>query len=138
MTKLISLQSQIQALQKQADALRTKEFAATVQEIRSLMSAFGITVKDLNTYKEKKGAKRGAKAKSKLAGRTLPKVVAKYRSPTGETWTGRGLMPKWMKTLLDEGHTKEEFAIAEAFLPDPNAGVHTGPTSVGSSASAAA
>jgi DNA-binding protein H-NS len=39
-------------------------------------------------------------------------VAAKYRGPNGETWSGRGLMPRWMATLVASGRTKEEFAIA--------------------------
>ena len=40
-------------------------------------------------------------------------VEAKYRNPSNalDTWTGRGLAPKWMKALLDAGHAKEEFLI---------------------------
>lgn len=33
-------------------------------------------------------------AKSSAKGRTLGKVAPKYRLPTGEAWTGRGLAPK--------------------------------------------
>jgi DNA-binding protein H-NS len=39
-------------------------------------------------------------------------VAAKYRGPNGETWSGRGLMPRWMASLVASGRTKEEFAIA--------------------------
>ncbi|PAM64441.1 histone-like nucleoid-structuring protein [Stenotrophomonas maltophilia] len=41
-------------------------------------------------------------SKSSVKGRTLGKVAPKYRLPTGETWTGRGLTPKvftaWAKS----------------------------------------
>lgn len=41
------------------------------------------------------------------------KVAAKYQNPENElqTWTGRGIAPKWMQTLLDSGHDKSEFLI---------------------------
>jgi DNA-binding protein H-NS len=42
------------------------------------------------------------------------KVAAKYKGPGGETWSGRGLKPKWLASLLAEGHTVEEFAISGA------------------------
>ena len=38
-------------------------------------------------------------------------VLAKYRGPNGESWSGRGLMPKWMSALVVQGKTKEDFAI---------------------------
>ena len=34
----------------------------------------------------------------------------KYRGPNGETWTGRGLLPRWIK---DSGKDKSEFKVSE-------------------------
>ncbi len=38
-------------------------------------------------------------------------VAVKYKGPNGETWTGRGFKPVWLKTLLDQGATLESFAV---------------------------
>jgi DNA-binding protein H-NS len=39
-------------------------------------------------------------------------VAAKYRHPrTGETWTGRGKMPKWLQAEVNTGKRKEDFLI---------------------------
>jgi DNA-binding protein H-NS len=119
MSNLIEIQSQIERLQKQAQDIRSKEFANTVQEILAKMQAFGITIKDLQTAKPGKVAKAG-RGKSKVAIAKAPKVVkksgavvaAKFRGPNGETWSGRGLTPKWLAALVAQGRTKEEFAIA--------------------------
>src|SRR5258706_9572378 len=48
-----------------------------------------------------------AKAKS-MKGRTVP---PKYRSPSGETWAGRGARPKWMVEALKKGKKMEDFLI---------------------------
>ena len=40
------------------------------------------------------------------------KVPPKYQGPGGETWAGRGATPLWLKALVKEGHSVEEFAIA--------------------------
>jgi DNA-binding protein H-NS len=40
------------------------------------------------------------------------KVPPKYRGPGGETWAGRGAKPRWLRALLGDGHSIEEFAIA--------------------------
>jgi DNA-binding protein H-NS len=40
-------------------------------------------------------------------------VPVKYRSPDGETWSGRGHTPIWLRTLEEEGHTREEFRVTE-------------------------
>ena len=119
MSNLIDIQSQIEKLQKQATDIKSREFDKTVQDILAKMHAFGITVKDLQPGKRratkgKAGAKttKAAGAKRKTAARKTGQVVAaKYRGPNGESWSGRGLMPKWMKALVAEGKSKQDFAV---------------------------
>ena len=117
MNKLMDIQTQITKLQKQAAEIKAKEFQSTVQEILAQMQAFGITVKDLQAAKPAKMAK-GGRVKSKSAAKA-PKtakvaknpVPAKYRGPNGETWSGRGLTPKGLATLIAQGQSKEAFVI---------------------------
>jgi DNA-binding protein H-NS len=47
---------------------------------------------------------------SALKGSTVP---PKYRGPSGETWAGRGAMPRWLSALIKEGHSVEEFLIGQ-------------------------
>lgn len=119
MSNLIEIQSQIEKLQKQAQDIRSKEFANTVQDILAKMQAFGITTKDLQSTKlgktEKTGRGKGKVAASKpvkVSKKSGVVVAAKFRGPNGETWSGRGLTPKWLAALVAQGRTKEEFAIA--------------------------
>jgi DNA-binding protein H-NS len=122
MTSLIDIQSQIQKLQKQANEIKSKEFQKTVQDILAKMQAFGITAKDLQSYKSDKGIKAtkagrgrpnssGANKPVKAAKKSANPVAAKYLGPNGETWSGRGLTPKWMAALIAQGQTKESFAV---------------------------
>lgn len=119
MTNLIDLQSQIEKLQKQASEIKAKEFNATVQDILAKMQAFGITVKDLQTAKPKtskgKPGRPAATGKApkvtKKAKKSGTPVAAKYRGPNGESWSGRGLTPKWLATLVAQGQAKEAFLI---------------------------
>jgi DNA-binding protein H-NS len=93
------LQSQIEALKQQAEAQRKAEIATVVADIRAKMDEYGITLADLGT--------RRASASSK--GST---VAPKYRNvQTGETWTGRGKMPRWLQNAVDSGKSKESFLI---------------------------
>ena len=119
MGNLLDIQMQIEKLQKQASEIKDREFDKTVQDIREKMKAFGITVKDLQSAPVgQKGRGKAAnaaktksssvKSKSKAAGVV---VAAKYRGPNGETWSGRGLTPRWLSALLAEGKTKQDFAI---------------------------
>ena len=117
MSDLINIQAQIEKLPKQAGEIKNREFDKTVQDILAKMQAYGITFKDLQS-----GKVRGAKAKSKAAtksagskGKQKTKkatvLAAKYRGPNGETWSGRGLMPRWLTALVAQGKKKEEFAV---------------------------
>ena len=121
MSNLIDIQTQIEKLQKQANEIKSKDFHATVQDILAKMAAFGITVKDLQSGKGKSKAGRVAKGKvgaaktvkvPKSARKVSNPVAPKYRGPHGETWTGRGLTPKWLSTLIAQGRTKDSFLIA--------------------------
>jgi DNA-binding protein H-NS len=46
--------------------------------------------------------------KRRGSGRQLP---VKYRSPEGETWSGRGRAPTWLQVLEEEGHNREEYLV---------------------------
>jgi DNA-binding protein H-NS len=116
MSNLIEIQIQIEKLQKQADEIKSREFDNIVEEIRAQMQAFGITIKDLQAGKGR-GKSKAAKAKatkgvvSVAAKKNRAVVAAKYRGPNGETWSGRGLTPKWLTALIAQGQSKESFAI---------------------------
>jgi DNA-binding protein H-NS len=45
---------------------------------------------------------------SSLKGRKVP---PKYRSPSGETWAGRGVRPKWMVEALKKGKKMDDLLI---------------------------
>ncbi len=118
MSNLIDIQSQIKKLQKQEADIRAREFDITVQEILAKMQAFGITAKDLAADKRRAGkgktkAKAAAPGKRASAAGKKPgnPVPAKFRGPNGETWSGRGLMPRWLSALVAAGQPKENFAI---------------------------
>jgi DNA-binding protein H-NS len=54
-------------------------------------------------------AKRKAiRISSSLKGRKVP---PKYRSPSGETWAGRGAKPLWLVAALKKGRKVEDFLI---------------------------
>ena len=113
MSNLVDIQLQIEKLQKQAAQIKAKEFHKTVAEIREKMTAFGITLKDLQSPTKAKiktpvSRKSAMSPGKKIAGAP---VAAKYRGPEGQSWSGRGLTPRWLKTLLESGQNKEEFLI---------------------------
>jgi DNA-binding protein H-NS len=54
------------------------------------------------------GVVRGRRGVSKLKGR---KIEAKYRSPSGKTWAGRGARPRWLAEAIKAGQSAEDFLI---------------------------
>jgi len=46
--------------------------------------------------------------RSVLKGRKVP---PKYRSPSGETWAGRGARPRWLVAAIKRGKKIEDFLI---------------------------
>ena len=123
MNNLSEIQGQIEKLQKQANEIRSKEFDKTVREIVATMQAFGITIKDLQSANanasasaSKRAGKPGSKANNKSVAGAAKRsgsgpVPAKYRGPNGEAWSGRGLAPRWLSSLIAQGKKKEDFAI---------------------------
>jgi DNA-binding protein H-NS len=45
---------------------------------------------------------------SRLKGRKVP---PKYRSPSGETWAGRGARPRWLVEAIKRGKKIDDFLI---------------------------
>jgi DNA-binding protein H-NS len=91
------LVDQIESLKKQAEQVRKAELAQVVQEIKDKMAAYGLTIADL----------RGGKAKGKRA-----VVAPKYRNnKTGDTWSGRGKLPRWLAEAENAGTSRDKFLI---------------------------
>jgi DNA-binding protein H-NS len=105
MATLQELLAQKAALEKQIIETQRTERAEAINRVRALMAEHGLTVADL-------GMKGSATPKSQGSQATRNKVAPKYRHPeTGETWTGRGLQPKWLKNALSQGRKISDFAI---------------------------
>ena len=104
MASLQDLLDRRAALEKEIEATRRQEKAEAISRVRDLMSQYGLTAADLIA----KGAAKGTPA----AGGKGGKVAVKYRNAaTGDTWSGRGLQPKWLKAALAAGRQIEEFAV---------------------------
>ena len=102
MATLQELMAQREALERQIEQTKKHERGEAIEKVRALMAEYGLTVADL-------GGKAPAKAKS---GGGTGKVAAKYRNAsTGESWSGRGLQPRWLKAALASGRKLSDFAV---------------------------
>ena len=92
------IQAKIADLQAQAEIVKREEKEQAIAMARTMISAYGITARDLGLDKAPKG-KTGPKVGNKIA--------AKYRDPqSGATWSGRGKTPKWIN-----GADRGQYAI---------------------------
>jgi len=102
---LRELMAQKEAIERQIEQTTTQERGAAIDKVCALMAEYGLTVADLGS---KSGPAKAAK-KTKTGG---TKVAAKYRNTsTGESWSGRGLQPRWLKAALASGRKITDFAV---------------------------
>ena len=87
--------------EKQRENKLVEAKAAVLEEMKGKLSALGLSLNDVVP-----SSRRPRKSK--------PPVSVKYRSPDGETWSGRGHAPLWMRQLELQGHKREEFRVTES------------------------
>lgn len=116
----VDIQKQIETLQAKAAALRKKEGGDVIARIKEAIAKYQLTASDLGL-----AAKRGPKpkastvpqkqaavpAKPSKRGRPLGKVPVKYRDKSGNTWTGRGNQPVWLREATKGGAKIESFRV---------------------------
>jgi DNA-binding protein H-NS len=93
------LQLIIEDVEKALKAKQVGKRKEIIAQIKELAASINVTVEIYEG--DKKSARKGTK------------LSAKYRNPDDveKTWTGRGIMPKWMRTLLEAGHDRSEFTV---------------------------
>lgn len=117
MSELATIQAQIAELEAQAASIKASESAAQLAQVKTTVSAYGFTVDQIF------GAKSASRKLFDAAKTSTPAPI-KYRGPKGETWSGRGLMPGWMRALVEDGAAKDDFLItngAPELTPDTEA-----------------
>jgi DNA-binding protein H-NS len=63
---------------------------------------------DLRDLLEKPGPRTNVRRVRSDAGKG---VAVRYRGPNGQTWSGRGRMPLWLREAVASGQSKEDFAL---------------------------
>jgi DNA-binding protein H-NS len=85
----------INTLRAQRDALDrsiAEQKRIAVQQVRDLMTVLGVTVED-------------------LGGKMPSNRPAKFRDEKGQTWTGIGQRPRWLRIRLAAGATLDQFRV---------------------------
>lgn len=100
MATLQELLAQKEELERQIELTKKQTRADAIAQVRALMAEHGLTMADLSARSPKAAAGRGGK------------VAPKYRNKaTGDTWSGRGLQPNWLKAALASGGNLDDFAV---------------------------
>jgi DNA-binding protein H-NS len=98
-----ALENQQAELERRIAETKRAERADAIAKVQSLMAEYGLTLADL-------GARAPAGKPAK--GGTGTKAAVKFRdASTGQTWSGRGLQPNWLKAALAAGRSLDEFRV---------------------------
>ncbi len=105
--ELAELISSATAAQK---AVESKHREQTRAELADLSKAAGYDIYELFGFG--KASKPGRPRKSD-GSKSSTGLVAKYASPSGETWVGRGKRPRWVNDHVSNGGKLEDLLIAK-------------------------
>jgi DNA-binding protein H-NS len=115
------LEAVIAKAKKRKDALsKRKPIMAVRKKLVALAKADGYTIAELfgdAVATAKPAAKRAARKSPR--GRKLGKVAPKYRNPENpkETWSGRGMQPRWLAEQVRRGKSVADFLISAKPTP---------------------
>lgn len=130
------IQAQIAALQREADVARKREVQNVVRDIKASIALYGLTAEDLGldgakpaaskkrvasqanaktANKAQKAAaapkKTGGSAKKSAKKKAEGVAAARFADGTGNTWSGRGPRPGWLKEAIAQGKAPEDFRV---------------------------
>ncbi len=103
MSTLEDLLAQKAEIERRINETKRNERQSAIGKVRALMAEYGISVDDL-------GGKMSGNGRKK-AGTTGRKAAVKYRDAAGNTWSGRGLQPRWLREALSTGKSLKDFAV---------------------------
>ena len=81
---------------------------ALIEEFRDKAAQLGLQLESLMPGSTAQAAAPAGRRTRRDAGGS---VAPRFRGPNGETWTGRGRMPKWLSAMEASGRKKDEFRI---------------------------
>ncbi len=105
MSEYQRLITQIQDLQKKAEAAREGERLAAIATINSLVGVFALQPADIKFSSTRRASAKPSHANSGK------KVAMKYADSHGHGWSGRGKQPRWLTDEVSKGAALESFRI---------------------------
>lgn len=112
MSEYTELQSQIAALQKRADAILFAERQAAIKTINELVASFAILRSEIGFAGASTAGNHpqtnATRKPHPSAGRSVP---PRFRDAQGNSWSGRGMQPKWLREALAAGATLDSLRV---------------------------
>lgn len=129
MTTLQELRKQLEAVDNELYRAWASEREAVRRQIADLAVEFQISPETLTrdvaaAFRRAPAPKavfRAPQIDIPLRGHATSRhVEPRYKNPhSGETWSGRGSMPRWLKSAIAGGALQDDFLIREAVVAEP-------------------
>lgn len=101
MDELQQIQQQIEELTKKAHALQQQKKSEIIEEVKAKIKSYGLTTRDLGLVEV---------VVSQSVEKIKKPVAIKYKH-NEDTWTGRGMKPKWVVKYLEGGGKLEDITV---------------------------
>ena len=96
--------------ERQRETRRESGKRELIEEIRAKAEAMGLSLEELIGGSTQTG-RPAPKTRKPQKGAATASPPVRYRNPdSGETWSGRGRSPRWLKLAEEQGRKREEFA----------------------------
>jgi DNA-binding protein H-NS len=118
MSKLAKLLAEQKALDAEIEKLQGPARLEAIRIINDLMQQYELTLQDVvGKVRSKPGPKPKSAPEGKASGKKAStvkgkKAPIKFRNKaTGDSWSGRGLKPRWLSALIASGKKLEDLAV---------------------------
>ena len=109
------IERQILKLQKKAEALQTQRRKPVLVAIINLMREYDINPQEIAVAFASARTTRRTARRNAMSPTTRRPLAPKYcHSITGETWSGRGRMPRWLITEEARGKHRNDFLAVKS------------------------
>jgi DNA-binding protein H-NS len=108
------LVEQIEALKQKANVLKRKEAQGVIAKIKEAIAYYDLTAEDLGFSTASGRLNTGTRTAMARKASAKSSASAKYGNEEGQTWSGRGPKPGWLREALAQGHSLEDYALAGA------------------------
>lgn len=105
---LEEIQAQIAELTAKANQIRQEQYGKAVSDAQALITSFNLKASD---FVFNASIDRQEKSEKPTPQKSTKKAEIKFRDANGNSWSGRGLKPRWLTAALESGKTLADFAV---------------------------